>query len=56
VMLLCLGTIYCRYHYVVDVLAGGATAAVLIPIGNRLYFKFRTAGGPERSLNRPITS
>ena len=38
--LLCLSTIYCRYHYVVDVLAGLAAAAVLIPTGNWLYLKF----------------
>lgn len=40
VALLCLATVYCRYHYVVDVVAGALTAAILIPIGNRLYFKF----------------
>jgi membrane-associated phospholipid phosphatase len=39
-VLLCLSTVYCRYHYVVDVLAGLVTAAVLIPAGNWLYFKF----------------
>jgi membrane-associated phospholipid phosphatase len=39
-ILLCLSTIYCRYHYVADVLAGLATAAVLVPLGNWLYFKF----------------
>jgi len=39
-VLLCLSTIYCRYHYAVDVLAGLVTAAVLIPAGNWLYFKF----------------
>jgi membrane-associated phospholipid phosphatase len=38
--LLCLSTVYCRYHYAVDVLAGLATAAVLVPLGNWLYFKF----------------
>lgn len=37
VVLLCLATVYCRYHYVVDVLAGILVAAVLIPIANRLY-------------------
>jgi membrane-associated phospholipid phosphatase len=37
---LCLSTVYCRYHYVVDVLAGLLTAATLIPLGNWLYFKF----------------
>ena len=38
--LLCLSTVYCRYHYVVDVLTGLVAAAVLIPLGNGLYFKF----------------
>ena len=42
-VLLCLSTVYCRYHYVVDVLAGLVTAAVLIPTGNWLYFKFGEA-------------
>jgi membrane-associated phospholipid phosphatase len=32
--------VYCRYHYVVDVLAGAITAAVLVPTGNWLYFKY----------------
>jgi membrane-associated phospholipid phosphatase len=41
-ILLCFSTVYCRYHYVVDVLAGLVTAALLIPLGNWLYFKFRT--------------
>jgi membrane-associated phospholipid phosphatase len=40
VILLCISTVYCRYHYVVDVVAGMMTAAVLIPIGNRLYYRF----------------
>ena len=39
-VLLCLSTVYCRYHYAVDVLGGLVTAAVLIPAGNWLYFKF----------------
>ena len=39
-LLLCLSTVYCRYHYVVDVVAGLVTAAVLIPTGNWLYFRF----------------
>ncbi len=41
-VLLCLATVYCRYHYAVDVLAGLVTAAVLIPTGNWLYFRFGT--------------
>jgi len=44
VVLLCLSTVYCRYHYVVDVVAGVAAAAFLIPLGNRLYFRFRRPG------------
>lgn len=42
VVLLCLATIYCRYHYVCDVLAGVATALALIPIANCLYFKLES--------------
>ncbi|MBI5388640.1 MAG: phosphatase PAP2 family protein [Verrucomicrobia bacterium] len=38
--LLCVSTVYGRYHYVVDVVAGMATVAVLLPLGNKLYFKF----------------
>jgi len=41
--LLCLSTVYCRYHYVVDVVAGAMTAALLIPLGNWLFFKFQPA-------------
>ena len=52
VILLCLATVYCRYHYVVDVVAGGLTAAVLIPLGNWLYFKFNTDFQTSRSNNR----
>lgn len=36
-ILLCGATVYCRYHYVLDVLAGLLTAALLIPLGNWLY-------------------
>jgi membrane-associated phospholipid phosphatase len=43
-LLLCLSTIYCRYHYVVDVLAGAVTAALLAPLGNWCYFRFTTSG------------
>jgi len=33
-------TVYCRYHYVADVLAGLALAFVTVPIGNALYARF----------------
>jgi membrane-associated phospholipid phosphatase len=39
-VLLCFSTVYCRYHFVVDVVAGLVTAAVVIPLGNWLYFRF----------------
>ena len=57
-VLLCFSTVYCRYHYACDVLAGILTAAILIPMGNRLFFKFtrprpaephRCGGTPEPS-------
>ena len=40
VVAMCMATVYGRYHYVVDVVAGVLTAAVLIPLANWLYFKF----------------
>lgn len=39
-ILLCIATVYGRYHYVVDVPAGMLTAAVLIPVANALYRRF----------------
>lgn len=37
VVALCLSTVYCRYHYAVDVPAGIVTAAVVIPLSEALY-------------------
>jgi len=37
VVLLSLSTVYCRYHYAVDVPGGLVAAAILIPFGERLY-------------------
>ena len=50
VILLCLSTIYCRYHYAVDVAAGVLTAGVLVPLGHLLYSRVRHVGrdGPGR--------
>lgn len=45
-VLLCLATIYCRYHYVVDVIAGMLTAGVLLPLGNWFYGKAGKNGIP----------
>jgi membrane-associated phospholipid phosphatase len=42
VILLCASTVYCRYHYLVDVFAGMLTAALLIPLGEWLYRASKT--------------
>jgi len=39
---LILSTVYCRYHYVVDVLAGLVLAFLAVPLGDRIYD--RTSG------------
>ncbi|MEO8189508.1 MAG: phosphatase PAP2 family protein [Acidobacteriota bacterium] len=36
---LILSTVYCRYHYVVDVLAGLVLAAITVPVGDWIYGK-----------------
>jgi membrane-associated phospholipid phosphatase len=36
-------TVYCRYHYVADVIAGFALALVTVPVGNALYRRFATS-------------
>ena len=40
---LILATVYCRYHYVADVLAGLAMAFLPVPLGNALYRRFATS-------------
>jgi membrane-associated phospholipid phosphatase len=34
---LIIATVYCRYHYVIDLIAGAALAFVSVPIGDRIY-------------------
>ncbi len=46
VALLCISTVYGRYHYVVDVVAGILTAAILVPAGNWLYTRFQEPAKP----------
>jgi membrane-associated phospholipid phosphatase len=46
--LLVLSTVYCRYHYVVDVIAGIALAVVTVPLGDAIYERMtrpESAGG-----------
>jgi len=44
VIMLCLSTVYCGYHYAVDVLGGLATAALLVPVGELIYRRWRHLG------------
>ena len=39
-------TIYCRFHYVVDVLAGLSLAFLSVPIGEKLYERLRPGKRP----------
>jgi membrane-associated phospholipid phosphatase len=32
--------VYCRYHFAVDVVAGVVLTALMLPLGNALYFRF----------------
>lgn len=41
-VLLSLATVYCRYHFAIDVVAGVLMAAVTLPIGNALYRRLKT--------------
>jgi membrane-associated phospholipid phosphatase len=50
-ILLCLSTVYCRYHYAVDVIAGVLTVAILAPVGNALYRRFAVQA-PEELTNQ----
>jgi membrane-associated phospholipid phosphatase len=34
---LVISTVYCRYHYVVDVIAGAALTLIAVPVGERIY-------------------
>ena len=47
--LLIFSTVYCRYHYVVDVIAGILLAFVTVPLGERLY---DTLGSRQRPAPR----
>lgn len=42
---LVVSTVYCRYHYVMDVITGAALAAVTVPLGDGLYNRW--TGAPK---------
>jgi membrane-associated phospholipid phosphatase len=46
-VLLIVSTVWCRYHYVVDVIAGAALAFVTVPLGDRLYDGMLRREAPE---------
>lgn len=49
VILLCFSTVYCRYHFAVDVIAGLVTAALTLPLGNWLYARLSDTMSGSRS-------
>lgn len=51
--LLCLATVYCRYHYASDVLAGIVTAVLLIPAANWLYDRWSPDRGRDAKSTAP---
>jgi len=46
-------TVYGRYHYVADVLAGLALTALFVPLGRRLYDALAPRLAPREHLNSP---
>ncbi len=51
---LVISTVYCRYHYVVDVVAGIALAFVTVPIGDRIYDGLLAR--QEARVSRPLSA
>lgn len=47
IVLLIFSTVYCRYHYVVDVLAGGILAGITIFIGDRYYDRWEARNNAD---------
>jgi membrane-associated phospholipid phosphatase len=45
--LLILSTVYCRYHYVIDVLAGIVLAVVTVPAGDAIWERLTRGRDPE---------
>ena len=53
-VLLCMSTVYCRYHYVVDVIAGLLLAAIMLVFGHLLGDKARGPLGRIRQRARSM--
>lgn len=54
--LLSLSTVYCRYHFAIDVLAGALTAALLLPLGNWLYRRLDRSLSPATPPGGPASA
>jgi membrane-associated phospholipid phosphatase len=61
-VLLAISTVYCRFHYVIDVIAGIGLAFVTLPLANAIYDRWARrhpevvaagAGGPEGVASAP---
>jgi membrane-associated phospholipid phosphatase len=48
-VMLIFSTMYCRYHYLVDVLAGAVLAFATVPLGDRLYERLLEPGATRAS-------
>jgi membrane-associated phospholipid phosphatase len=51
---LVISTVYCRYHYVIDVIAGMTLAFVTVPVGDRIYDRLMgaTSAAPAETAAR----
>ena len=52
--LLIFSTVYCRYHYVVDVIAGMVLAFATVPLGERLYERMARRPAHDDAVSSPI--
>jgi membrane-associated phospholipid phosphatase len=50
--LLIFSTVYCRYHYVVDVVAGTLLAVISVPLGDRLYDRWTSGSSTVSETTR----
>ena len=56
--LLIVATVYCRFHYVIDLIAGTTLAFIVVPLGDRLYDWAMREGSPlaRRGSRRPYSA
>ena len=51
---LIISTVYCRYHYVIDLIAGATLACITVPIGDRIYDRLTQGSSQEPGRGRPL--